>query len=76
MKTLEEIKANIRPGWMLNPNEKVVNAIIKGLNRTGGECPCANKYVGTVDAMCPCKCYREEDYCCCTLYIKTDGNKN
>ena len=67
---LEFVEKHVLPGWQLNPNEKIVNGIIKGVNRCNGECPCANKYKGTPDAMCPCKGYREEDYCCCQLYVK------
>jgi ferredoxin-thioredoxin reductase catalytic subunit len=31
-----------KEGWMLNPNDKVVNAILKGVERNNGECPCHN----------------------------------
>lgn len=70
MVDLDFVKSHVKEGWMLNPNEKVVNGIIKGINRCNGECPCANPYKGTPDAICPCKGYREEDHCCCTLYVK------
>ena len=50
----------------LNPNEKVVNAIIKGINRCDGECPCNND---AEDKMCPCSNYRLHDKCCCQLYV-------
>lgn len=65
--TLEDVKLNVKEGWQLNPNEKVVNAIIKGINRCDGECPCVND---GEDKMCPCSNYRLKDYCCCKLYIK------
>ena len=55
---LEFVKSNIKPGWKLNPNEKVVNAIIKGLNRCNGECPCQNN---SINKVCPCSNYREHD---------------
>ena len=42
MVDIEYVKSNIRPGWQLNPNEKVVNGIIKGINRCDGDCPCNN----------------------------------
>lgn len=67
---LEFVKKGVKPGWVLNPNEKVVNGIIKGLNRCDGECPCANDGETLEDRMCPCKGYRENDHCCCTLYVK------
>ena len=53
---IEYVKKNIKKGWILNPNEKVVNGIIKGLNRCNGECPCSNN--------------SREKQCCCNLYIK------
>lgn len=64
------MKYLIKEGWKLNPNEKIVMGIEKGLKRCNGHCPCCNKYKGTDDDICPCKTYREEDYCCCNLYIK------
>lgn len=64
---LDYVKQNVREGWMLNPNEKVVRGIIKGLNRCGGECPCVND---AEDKMCPCSNYREKDKCCCSLYVR------
>lgn len=67
MVNLGYIKSNIKNGWKLNPNEKVVNAIIKGLNRCDGDCPCNNT---SYDKHCPCSNYRENDKCCCNLYIK------
>ena len=59
-----------KPGWILNPDDKVVNGILKGLLRCDGHCPCHNKYAGTDDDLCPCKSYIEDDICCCKLYIK------
>ena len=64
---LDFVKSHVREGFMLNPNEKVVNGIIKGLNRNEGECPCDNN---SEDKMCPCRNYRLHDHCCCTLYVK------
>ena len=59
-----------KPGWILNPDDKVVNGILKGLSRCDGYCPWHNKYAGTDDDLCPCKSYIEDDVCCCKLYIK------
>lgn len=61
-----------KEGWQLNPNEKVVNAILKRLQKTEGECPCINPGITKEDRMCPCKEYRENDHCCCKLYIQLD----
>lgn len=61
-----------KPGWILNPNEKVVNAILKRVEKNDGECPCVNPGETREDRLCPCKSYVEDDYCCCKLYIKSD----
>ena len=42
MVDLKYVKGNLREGWMLNQNEKIVNGIIKGINRCNGDCPCNN----------------------------------
>lgn len=62
----------IKPGFKLNPNPKVVEGIKKGLARCEGECPCANTGATLEDRMCPCRNYRENDYCCCRLYVKEE----
>lgn len=56
----------IKEGFKLNPNEKVVKAILKGIERCGGECPCNNT---SEDKMCPCSNLRLHNKCCCNLYI-------
>lgn len=59
-----------KQGWILNPNDKVVNAILKRCEANDGECPCHNEGETREDRLCPCKSYREKDKCCCNLYIK------
>ena len=56
-----------KPGWILNPNDKLVNAIIKRCEACEGECPCHNT---SREKQCPCSGYREENKCCCNLYIR------
>ena len=56
-----------KEGWVLNPNDKIVNTILKRCEMNNGECPCNNK---SVDKHCPCSDYREKDVCKCNLYIK------
>lgn len=58
-----------KPGWVLNPNDKTVNAILKQCERNDGECPCHNE---STDKHCPCSDYREHDVCHCGLYLKTN----
>lgn len=66
-----------KQGWILNPNDKIVNAILKRLEVTEGECPCCNSGETKEDRMCPCRSYLEDDYCCCKLYLKEDeSNKS
>ena len=66
---LAYVKGNVREGFHLNPNEKVVNGIVKGLIRCEGECPCCND---GEDKMCPCSNYRLHDHCCCHLYLPNE----
>ena len=51
----------------VNPDVKYVQGIIRGLIAKEGHCPCQ---VGkTEDNKCPCKPLREEQHCCCNLYL-------
>lgn len=72
----EEILKPFHDNFILNPNKKIVNGIIKGLNRTGGICPCHQETDIEEDKNCPCKKFREDKICCCNLYIKTNKNEN
>lgn len=58
-----------KEGWVLNPDDRVVNAILKRCEANNGECPCHNT---GVDKRCPCSDYRENDICHCNLYLKKD----
>jgi len=55
--------------WQLNPNDKLVNSILKRIEINDGQCPCENN---SEDKHCPCSDYRENDICHCTLYIKKE----
>ena len=61
---------------ILNPNEKIVNAIKKRLEITNGQCPCISEDEWTEDTLCPCKVFRENQYCCCCLYVKSENKEN
>lgn len=63
-----------KEGWVLNPNDKLVNSIIKLIERNDGECPCANPGETREDRLCPCKSYRDNNICHCNLYIKNDNS--
>lgn len=56
-----------KKGWKLNPNDSIVNAILKRCEMNGGECPCHNN---SEDKHCPCSDYRLNGICHCGLYIK------
>ena len=59
-----------KKGWMLNPNDKIVNTILKRCEANNGNCPCMNN---SREPKCPCSDYRENDICHCTLYVKMEG---
>lgn len=65
-----------KEGWMLNPNDRIVNNILRLCELNNGECPCANPGETREDRLCPCKEYRENDICHCTLYIKKNDTKS
>lgn len=59
----------------LNPNEEIVKIIKKGLQRSGGYCPC--RTARTEEYKCICQEFREqikdpefEGFCHCMLYYK------
>lgn len=57
----------VKEGWKLNPNEKIVKGVTRGIESNNGECPCHND---SEDKHCPCSNYRLHDHCCCSLYVK------
>lgn len=64
----------------LNENHELVESIKKGLERTGGYCPC--RIERTEENKCICQEFREqindpnfEGYCHCMLYYKEKGVK-
>ncbi len=59
---------NVIEGFELNSNEKVVKSLLRRIEMNNGECPCTGN--DSVDKHCPCSNYRENDHCCCRLYVK------
>ncbi len=60
----------------LNPDKETVDTVKKGLEKTGGYCPC--RLGRTEDNKCMCKEFREqiadpdfEGFCHCLLYYKS-----
>ena len=64
-----------KPGYMLNPEDKVVNGILKALFRNGGHCPCHHPEREGHD-QCPCSEWIHNNRCFCGLYIKVDEKLN
>lgn len=69
-----EFKILRKAGWDLNPDDKVVNNVIRALERNGGHCPYQTKDREGHD-FCPCHDYIVNNKCYCTLYVKLEDLK-
>ncbi len=61
-------------GFKLNPNDNVVNSILKRCELNNGLCPCKHdneNYEGR-DLHCPCTDYLIKHNCVCTLYVESE----
>lgn len=58
-----------KEGFMLNPNDRVVNSLLRMIERNDGKCPCSGNTSENLN--CPCSNYIQHDNCCCGLYKKT-----
>lgn len=54
----------------VNPDVNYVQGIINGLIKKNGHCPCQIQV--NDDTLCPCIHYREEQKCCCKLYLNAE----
>lgn len=54
----------------VNPDINYVQGIINGLIKKNGHCPC--QIQSNDDTLCPCIHYREEQKCCCKLYLNVE----
>ena len=61
-----------KPGYILNPNPKIVQSITKRIEKNNGICACHND---SIDPHCPCTNFREKGECHCKLYIKDGVSK-
>ena len=52
----------------LNPDKEFVKEVGKRIKANEGHCPCV--IVKTPDTICPCKEKRENNHCCCGLYLE------
>lgn len=58
-------------GFTLNKSDKVVNTLLKMIERNDGKCPCSGNT--SEDLHCPCSNYRNNKKCICGLYKKIKG---
>lgn len=63
-----------KAGFALNPNDKVVNSILRMCEKNEGLCPCHHPD-DDGDLHCPCDSYKLKDKCLCGLYIKMEKNE-
>ena len=59
-----------KEGFILNPSDKAVNALLKMIERNEGKCPCSGNT--SKDLHCPCSGYIESNKCICGLYKRID----
>jgi len=64
-----------KKNWELNPDDLVINSILKMLEKTEGKCPCLHPE-NDGDLQCPCESYRMRDKCYCGLYVKVNEKNN
>ena len=53
--------------YRINPNKKLVNTIMEGLQRKSGHCPCRLNVDDTT--LCPCDEFIKDGICKCKLFI-------
>lgn len=69
-----EIKIIRKKGFIINPNDEVVNNIFRELERKDGHCPTEIHKRNGHD-QCPCADYLERDICHCKLYVEEKEDK-
>jgi dUTP pyrophosphatase len=57
---------------ILNPDKNHVNMIRQQLKENDGYCPCS--IIQDESTKCPCKKFREQKECCCSLYVQQENN--
>lgn len=53
--------------YRINPNKKLVDTIMEGLQRKDGHCPCRLNVDDTT--LCPCDEFVKDGICKCKLFI-------
>jgi ferredoxin-thioredoxin reductase catalytic subunit len=67
-----EFKILRKKGFIINPNDDIVNNIIHLLGKNGGRCPKEKEVSREGHVYCPCHEYITRDNCVCNLYVKED----
>ena len=57
-----------KEGFVLNTNDKIVNNLLRMIERNDGNCPCSGNT--SEDKHCPCSNYINHNECICGLYKK------
>lgn len=57
-------------GFRLNTDQKYVDAIIAGVQKKEGHCPCRVNVDDTT--LCPCDDFVENGNCQCNLFVKIE----
>lgn len=57
---------------VLNPNRNLVAAIMNRMELMDGFCPCKPEEIGNEEYRCRCKKFREEQICCCNLFVEEE----
>lgn len=60
-------------GFILNPNTKHIDTVLRLISNNGGKCICHNE---SEDPYCPCSDYRFNKVCHCKLYLKQEDYEN
>ena len=60
--------------FRINPNKKLVETIVEGLQRKDGHCPCRINVDDTT--LCPCDEFIKTGICKCKLFISIEEEKN
>ena len=62
------IKLYRKHGWVLNPNDTVINVLLESIeNNNGG---CISSHEDNESTRCPCAAYRLHNKCYCGLYLQ------
>ena len=68
-----------KEGWVLNPNDKVVNAILKRCEANNGECPCHSSFYLTLafrEYKHKCAMCGLEEECCLQVHHIDEDRSN